>query len=64
MMIETTYMKFGKGSGGITGVATQPRTLEVWTKSQHIQNKLLSDLEYLRNKGESHIKVYKEEPKA
>ena len=63
MMIETTYMKFGKGPRGIIGVATQPRTLKVCAKSQHIQNKLLSDLEYLRNKDESPNQVHKEETK-
>ena len=52
-MIETTYMKFGKGPGGIIGVTTQPRTLKIWAKSQHIQNKLLSDLKKLRNKDEN-----------
>ena len=33
MMIETTYMKFGKGLRGIIGVKTQPQTLNVWAKS-------------------------------
>ena len=64
MVIETTYMKFEKGPGGIIGVITQPRALKVWAKSQHIQNKLLSDLEYLRNKDESPNQVHKEKTKA
>ena len=33
MLIETIYMKFGKGPGRIIGVTTQPRTLKVLAKS-------------------------------
>ena len=64
VMIQTTYMNFGNGPGGIIRVTTQPRNLKVWTKNQHIQNKLLSDLECLRNKDESPNQVHKEETKA
>ena len=64
MMIQTTHTKFGKGPERIIEVTMQPRTLNVSVKSQHIQNKLLSDLEYLRNKDESPNQVYKEEIKA
>ena len=64
-MIETTYTKFGKGPGGdnLIGVTTQPQTSKVCTKSQHIQNKLLNGLEYLRNKDESPNQIHKEETK-
>ena len=65
MMVETTCMKIGKVPGEIIGVTTQPQTLKVWAKSQHIQIKLvLSDLECLRNKDESSKQVHKEETKA
>lgn len=65
MIVETTCMKIGKVPGEIIGVTTQPQTLKVWAKSQHIQNKLvLSDLECLRNKDESSKQVHKEETKA
>lgn len=63
-MIQTTHTKFGKGPERIIEVTMQPRTLNVTVKSQHIQNKLLSDLEYLRNKDESCNQVHKEETKA
>ena len=46
MIIETTYMKFEKRLGEIIGITKQLRTLKVWAKSQHIQNKLLNDFEY------------------
>ena len=29
MMIETSYMKFGKGPNGINGKATKPKTLQI-----------------------------------
>ena len=64
MMIGIIYMKYGKRPGGIIGVTTQPRTLKVWAKIQHIQNKLLSDVEYLRNKDESPNQFHKKETKA
>ena len=45
MMNETTYMKIGRVPGEMTGVTTQPQTLKIWAKSQHIQNMLvLSDV--------------------
>ena len=30
MTIETSYMKFGKGPGGIIGITTKPKTLQIF----------------------------------
>ena len=32
MMVETTYMKFGRGPGEIIGVVKQPQTVKVWQR--------------------------------
>ena len=35
IMIETMFLKFGKGSTGIIGKTTNPRTIQIWVKNQH-----------------------------
>ena len=35
MMVETIFMKYGKGPAGIIGKTTNPRTIQIWAKSQH-----------------------------
>ena len=61
MMIETTFMKFGKGPTGIIGKTTNPRTIQIWAKSQHRCNEVLQNLDVLRNKNEKIMKTHKEE---
>ena len=53
-----------KGTRRVIGVITQPQTLTVYAKSQHIQNKLLNGLEYFRKKDEIPNQIHKEETKA
>lgn len=38
MMIETTYMKYGKGPSGIMGITTNPQSVQIWSNSDHIVN--------------------------
>ena len=49
MMIETTYMRYGKGPGGIIGVTTQPRTVQIWSESLPACTEVLKDLDETRN---------------
>ena len=61
MMIETSYMKFGKGPSGIIGQTTKPRTLQIWAKRQHTCSEILQSLDSIREKDESTITNHKEE---
>ena len=64
MMIETSYMKFGKGPSGVIGVTTKPRTVQIWAKSQHSCSRILKELSELRNKEDPKIIFHKEEGNA
>ena len=61
MMIETSYMKFGKGPNGIIGKTTKPRTLKIWAKSQHTCSEVLKSLDVLRENQEYTVTTHKEE---
>ena len=54
MMIETSYMKFGKGPSGIIGKTTKPKTIQIWAKSQLSCSEVLQTLDAIRNKAETH----------
>ena len=36
MMIETTYMKYGKGPSGMIGIVTKPQSVQIWANSHHM----------------------------
>lgn len=36
MFIETTFMRYGHGKGGIIGITLKPETLKVWSESTHM----------------------------
>ena len=64
MIIKTTYMRYGKGPGGIIGVTTKPRSVQIWSQSLPACSEILKDLDQL---GENHPKTktfHKEESKA
>ena len=44
MMIETSYMKIGKGPLGVIGFTTSSTTISIWAKSMHAQTTYLSEL--------------------
>ena len=44
MMIESSYMKEGKGPMGVIGVTTKPATMKVWAKSLHDHTEYISQL--------------------
>ena len=31
MMVETTYMKYGKGPSGMPSITTKPHSVQIWT---------------------------------
>ena len=50
MIIETTYMKYGKGPSGMIDITTKPGSVQIWTNSYHIVNKTLRTLQNSLNK--------------
>ena len=51
MFIETTFMRYRKGSGGIAGVTLQPNIVKKWANSLHITTQILKDLDDMREKA-------------
>ena len=60
MMIETSYMKFGKGPSGIIGKTTKPKAIQIWAKSQLSCSQVLQTLDAIRNKAENTMSTHKE----
>ena len=62
MLIETTFMKYGKGPGGLIGVTLQQRSVKKWAYSLHVTTQILKDLEDMRErKSVQDVTVHKEE---
>ena len=51
MFIETTFMKYGKGPGGLVGVTLQPNVVKKWANRFHITTQILKDLDDMREKA-------------
>ena len=65
MMIETTYMKYGKGPSGLIGITTNPRSVQIWSNSHHIVNETLRNLErFTQEERDDVITTHKEESRA
>ena len=64
--IESTFMRYGHGSGGIIGITLKEETLKVWALSRHLCCKIESELEEMEEGETSHIShlCHKEEGKA
>ena len=62
-MIETTFMRYGKGPNGIIGITLKPNTIETWTMSLHIWSVLAKDISDMTSDDE-HQHLHKEETKA
>ena len=60
-MIETSCMKFGKSPNGIIGKTTKPRTLQIWTKSQHLYSEVLQSFDSIREIYEITMTTHKDE---
>lgn len=62
MYIETTFMRYGHGSGGIIGLTLSESALTRWALSLHTCSRLVQDLDNLRDpKEEACATVHKEE---
>ena len=44
MFIETTFMRYGHGPGGLIGITLKPSVLNRWALSLHICSRLIKDL--------------------
>ena len=62
MLIETTFMKYGKGPGGLIGITLQQGSVKKWAYSLHVLTQILHDLDEMRNaRSTKEVTVHKEE---
>ena len=61
MLIETTFMNYGKGPGGLVGVTLQPKTMKIWALSLHTCSTILKDLDSLTAPSNRGQEKHKEE---
>ena len=64
MLIETIFMRYGKGPGGLIGVTLNPETVKKWALSLHTCNNVLRDLDTMRNQKDIVKTYHKEELKS
>jgi hypothetical protein len=65
MFIETTFMRYGHGPGGIIGITLKPETLKTWALSLHVCSRLEQDVDKLLEKDQNTTQeAHKEEMKA
>ena len=63
MMIETTFMRYGKGPNGIIGITLKPNTLKTWAPSLHICSVLAKDISDMTS-DDKHQHLHKDDMKA
>ena len=61
MFIETTFMRFGKGDGGLVGVTLKPKSVKIWAYSLHSCTLLLHDLHTMSEEYPKGNIMHKEE---
>ena len=62
MFIESTFMRYGHGAGGIVGLTLQPAALKKWAHSLHICGQLTKDVPEMADVNTNKIvRVHKEE---
>ena len=61
MFIETTFMRYGKGPGGLIGVTLDQTSVKKWANGLHISTQILNDLEAMRDKGHQKEKIFHKE---
>jgi hypothetical protein len=65
MFIETTFMRYGPGPGGIIGITLKPETLKTWALGLHICCRLEQDItEIVGGNGQGTQDTHKEETNA
>ena len=60
MMIESMFMRFGHGPGGITGVTLNQPAVRCWALSLHICNRLMKDIAELKEETDTAVQSHKE----
>ena len=60
-VIESTYVKNGKGPSGLIGQTTQERTVKIWSNSHHLCGEIAKELENLHTKKMNKPNIHKEE---
>ena len=62
MFIETTFMRYGKGPGGLVGVTLKSSTIKQWSLSLHTTSRVENDINELRHQqGTREATTHKEE---
>ena len=61
MFIETTFLRYGHGPGGIVGITLKPSTLKRWALSLHICSRLVRDVSMMTDEKENVVLKHKEE---
>jgi hypothetical protein len=62
MFIESTFMRYGHGPGGIVGITLNPNALKRWAMSLHVCSRLTKDISEMRDVStQEGITLHKEE---
>ena len=61
MFIKTTFMRYGKGPGGIVGVTLKPEVVKKWANSLHICTQILMGLDDIRERDTNKEKEFHKE---
>ena len=61
MFIETTFIKYGKGPGGLIGVTLNTTTVKKWINGLHICTRILENLDTMREEVASKEENYHKE---
>ena len=54
MYIQTTFVRYGHGSGGIVGITLNLHALKLWALSLHICSHMIKDISEMGDSCESH----------
>ena len=61
MMIETTFMRYGKGPRGMIGITLKSETLKTWAFSLHTGSLVSNDISNMTSNEKATLIVHKEE---
>ena len=61
MAIETTFMGYGHGHSGITGITLKPETVKAWEYSLHTCISIVRDLNEIRDKEPPSAQTHQKE---
>lgn len=61
MFIETTFMRYGHGPGGLIGITLNEKAVHRWALSLHTCSRLIKDMKELKDLSDTDITTHKEE---